>query len=61
MEKGLETAIHQFAKRQMTWLRGMERRGFKIHWLPATMPDEEFAAEAARLLQQKNQELWPTE
>ena len=61
MEKCLETAIHQFAKRQMTWLRGMERRGFKIHWLPATMPDKEFAAEAARLLQQKNQELWPTE
>ena len=29
----LETAIHQFAKRQMTWFRGMERRGFTIHWL----------------------------
>lgn len=29
----LEIAIHQFAKRQMTWFRGMERRGFKIHWL----------------------------
>ena len=28
----LETAIHQFAKRQMTWFRGMERRGFTIHW-----------------------------
>lgn len=34
MEQGLETAIHQFAKRQMTWFRGMERRGFKIEWLP---------------------------
>ena len=34
----LETAIHQFAKRQMTWFRGMERRGFKIHWLDATLP-----------------------
>ena len=31
----LEIAIHQFAKRQMTWFRGMERRGFKIHWLNA--------------------------
>ena len=33
----LETAIHQFAKRQMTWFRGMERRGFTIHWLEATL------------------------
>lgn len=38
----LETAIHQFAKRQMTWFRGMERRGFKIHWLPWDMPSDEF-------------------
>jgi len=34
----LETAIHQFAKRQMTWFRGMERRGFTIHWINATLP-----------------------
>jgi len=34
----LEIAIHQFAKRQMTWFRGMERRGLKIHWLDAEMP-----------------------
>lgn len=34
----LEIAIHQFAKRQMTWFRGMERRGFTIHWLDATLP-----------------------
>ena len=34
----LEIAIHQFAKRQMTWFRGMERRGFKINWIDATMP-----------------------
>jgi len=34
----LETAIHQFAKRQMTWFRGMERRGFTIHWIDATLP-----------------------
>ncbi len=38
MYQGLETAIHQFAKRQMTWFRGMERRGFKIHWLNASLP-----------------------
>ena len=37
----LEIAIHQFAKRQMTWFRGMERRGFKIHWINATLPMEE--------------------
>ena len=37
----LETAIHQFAKRQMTWFRGMERRGFTIHWLDATLSMEE--------------------
>lgn len=34
----LETAIHQFAKRQMTWFRGMEKRGSHIHWLDATLP-----------------------
>lgn len=34
----LEIAIHQFAKRQMTWFRGMERRGFAINWLDATWP-----------------------
>lgn len=37
----LETAIHQFAKRQMTWFRGMERRGFVIHWIEASLPLEE--------------------
>lgn len=42
MVSGLEIAIHQFAKRQMTWFRGMERRGFPIHWLPWDMPKEEF-------------------
>ena len=35
MFSGLEIAIHQFAKRQMTWFRGMERRGFTIHWIDA--------------------------
>jgi len=37
----LEIAIHQFAKRQMTWFRGMERRGFNIHWIDAAIPIEE--------------------
>ena len=37
----LEIAIHQFAKRQMTWFRGMERRGFKINWIDATLPMED--------------------
>ena len=41
MFKGLEIAIHQFAKRQMTWFRGMERRGFPIHWIDALQPMEE--------------------
>lgn len=36
----LEIAIHQFAKRQMTWFRGMERRGIKIHWIDAMLPME---------------------
>lgn len=37
MVSQLEIAIHQFAKRQMTWFRGMERRGCTIHWLDATL------------------------
>lgn len=41
MYSQLEIAIHQFAKRQMTWFRGMERRGIKLHWLDAAMPMDE--------------------
>jgi tRNA dimethylallyltransferase len=37
----LETAIHQFAKRQMTWFRGMEKRGSEIHWIGGHLSDEE--------------------
>ena len=37
----LEIAIHQFAKRQMTWFRGMERRGITIHWIDGTMSQED--------------------
>lgn len=36
----LEIAIHQFAKRQMTWFRGMEKRGFEIYWIDSTLPNE---------------------
>jgi tRNA dimethylallyltransferase len=41
MFRQLEIAIHQFAKRQMTWFRGMERRGVYIHWIDATLPMEQ--------------------
>ena len=37
----LEIAIHQFAKRQMTWFRGMEKKGFRIHWIDAFLPETE--------------------
>lgn len=50
MEQGLETAIHQFAKRQMTWFRGMERRGHTIHWLPWNLPPEQFTQSVISLL-----------
>lgn len=50
MFSSLETAIHQFAKRQMTWFRGMERRGFKICWLPWDMDREEFVERVKTLL-----------
>jgi len=41
MVRQLEIAIHQFAKRQMTWFHGMERRGIKINWINASLPMEE--------------------
>ncbi len=41
MVERLEIAIHQFAKRQMTWFRGMERRGHTIRWIDATIPTDE--------------------
>lgn len=50
----LETAIHQFAKRQMTWFRGMERRGFTIHWLDATLPMEEKTEQIINLISTNN-------
>ncbi len=53
MVKDLETAIHQFAKRQMTWFRGMERRGIKINWLDDGIPLVEKAERVIDLLQAK--------
>lgn len=50
MFRQLEIAIHQFAKRQMTWFRGMERRGFTIHWIDATRSMEDKVAEIMQLL-----------
>lgn len=49
MVSRLEIAIHQFAKRQMTWFRGMERRGIGIHWLPYDMGEEAFVDEVVGL------------
>ena len=50
----LEIAIHQFAKRQMTWFRGMERRGVTIHWLDACLPMEDKVEKIINLLHTKN-------
>ncbi len=51
MFRQLEIAIHQFAKRQMTWFRGMERRGFTINWIDATLPMDEKVEKIIQLWQ----------
>jgi len=51
MYGSLETAIHQFAKRQMTWFRGMERKGVKINWIDGELPMEDKVKEILALLQ----------
>lgn len=53
MKDGLEIAIHQFAKRQMTWFRGMERRGFKINWIPYDLSDEDFVTKVLSIKPEK--------
>lgn len=53
MVSQLEIAIHQFAKRQMTWFRGMERRGCTIHWIEATLPTEEKIEKTLELLKRE--------
>ncbi|WP_347838581.1 tRNA (adenosine(37)-N6)-dimethylallyltransferase MiaA [uncultured Draconibacterium sp.] len=50
MFRKLEIAIHQFAKRQMTWFRGMEKRGTKIHWINGHLPMEEKVEQINALL-----------
>ena len=50
MFRQLEIAIHQFAKRQMTWFRGMEKRGVKIHWQQVSVPVETRVAEILDML-----------
>ena len=57
MFKRLEIAIHQFAKRQMTWFRGMERRGFTIHWIDALQPMEEKVSQIRKLMEESNHNL----
>ena len=52
MFKSLEVAIHQFGKRQMTWFRGMERRGIQIHWIDGTMLKEKNIDKIITLLQE---------
>ncbi|HPF52338.1 MAG TPA: tRNA (adenosine(37)-N6)-dimethylallyltransferase MiaA [Draconibacterium sp.] len=52
MFRQLEIAIHQFAKRQMTWFRGMEKRGTKIHWVNGHLPMDEKVEEILQLLKQ---------
>lgn len=50
MHNNLEIAIHQFAKRQMTWFRGMERRGFSINWIPYNLTTEDFLNEVSKII-----------
>lgn len=50
MFRQLEIAIHQFAKRQMTWFRGMERRGLTIHWVDAQQPTDSILADIKGLM-----------
>lgn len=52
MVSKLEVAIHQFAKRQMTWFRGMERRGFKIHWISEELNNQEKVSEIIKLIKE---------
>ena len=57
MFQKMEVAIHQFAKRQMTWFRGMERRGCDIHWLDGHMPIDEKISLALNIIEAEAPEL----
>ena len=50
MVNGLEIAIHQFAKRQMTWFRGMEKRGVEIHWLDGSKPADVLVKQIKKMI-----------
>jgi tRNA dimethylallyltransferase len=50
MVRGLEIAIHQFAKRQMTWFRGMEKRGVDIKWVDASLERGQLVEQIKRML-----------
>lgn len=50
MHQQLEIAIHQFAKRQMTWFRGMERRGCTLHWIDALQSVDQQVQQVLTLL-----------
>lgn len=54
MFETLLVAIHQFAKRQMTWFRGMERRGFTINWLPFDMDNNEKVEHILQIVESTN-------
>ncbi len=54
MVERLEIAIHQFAKRQMTWFRGMERRGHTIHWIDANLPTPDKVSLIESLIEKKS-------
>jgi tRNA dimethylallyltransferase len=56
MVSRLEIAIHQFAKRQMTWFRGMERRGFTIHWIDASVSTDGKIRKTMDLIHSQNKQ-----
>lgn len=56
MYRSLETAIHRFSKRQMTWFRGMERKGIEIHWLDGEMPMDEKVEKVLGLLNRQSRQ-----
>ncbi|MDO5446541.1 MAG: tRNA (adenosine(37)-N6)-dimethylallyltransferase MiaA [Prevotellaceae bacterium] len=57
MFRQLEIAIHQFAKRQMTWFRGMERRGFTIHWVDASQEMDKKVADCMNIIRSEGNKI----
>lgn len=53
MAEKLEIAIHQFAKRQMTWFRGMEKRGTEINWIDGLLPMDDKVNEIMKIIEEK--------